>query len=128
MKKLMMTVVLLASMTAVSAQEKSKGSGAQTGTNLTAADTPPAMDLNKVLGLSEEQIMQVSAVNKTFVAERATLEKAGLTGADMEERLAVIRKTRDVELESILSPEQLAKLNGIREETKDYDAMPGMVK
>ena len=128
MKKLMMTAVLLASMTAASAQDKGSGSAAPAATNLKAADAPPAMDLNKVLGLSEEQIMQAGQINKTFSAERATIAKAGLTGADQEERLATIRKQRDYELEQILSPEQFAKLTGLREETKDLDASPGMMK
>ncbi|MCB0766789.1 MAG: hypothetical protein KDB95_06225 [Flavobacteriales bacterium] len=135
MKKLMMTAVLLASMTAASAQDKGSANGEAKPTSLIAqpeAEKKPGPDIDAMLGIKGEGEVheKLISINRTFNKEMAALEegKGKLSDQDYEDRVIVLMKERDAEFEQLLSPEQFMKLTNLREELGDRNASPGMVK
>jgi len=135
MKKLMMTAVLLASMTAASAQDKGNTNGGAKPVSLMAEpadEKKPGPDIDAMLGLKGEGEMhdKLVSINQTFTKEMAALEegRAKLSDKDYEDRVIELMKQRDAEFEQLLSPEQFMKLTNIREELGDRNASPGMKK
>ncbi|MGV3637915.1 MAG: hypothetical protein ACO1NQ_09735, partial [Flavobacteriales bacterium] len=117
MKKSMMTAVLLAAMTTVSAQENTGTSEPRT-MEMSAVTQPNKRlpDMAIELGLTPEQVTKASEVNFNFAKASAQLKKAGLKDDMMTARLTILRKNRDGALQEILTPEQFKKMLAIREQ------------
>ncbi|MCB9163788.1 MAG: hypothetical protein H6590_03960 [Flavobacteriales bacterium] len=131
----MMTALLLASMTAVSAQDKGSTSSEAKPAAIFAQpkeETKPGPDMDAMLGIKGEGEIhdKLVSINQTFTNEMATLNEAKgkLSDQDYRDRVIELQKQRDAAFEEILTPEQMMKLNNIREELGDRDASPGMKK
>ena len=127
MKKSMMTAVLLAAMSTVTAQENTPATPPEQRTMEMSA--VPVLDkrlpdMAVELGLTEEQVTKASEVNLTFAKAAAQLKKAGLKDEAALERLTILRKNRDGGLQQILTPEQFEKMIAIRQQRSDLDAVP----
>lgn len=117
MKKTMMTLVLIAALGTVSAQN---------GSDLSSMPQKEKRvpDMAIELGLDAEQVTKATEVNLQFAKAAAQLKKAGLEEAPAEARLAVLRNSRDKNLEQILTPEQYKRMTEIRTQRNDQDAVP----
>lgn len=127
MKKSMMTAVLLAAMTTVTAQENTGVGGSEPRTMEMSAvpeSNKRFPDMALEMGLTPEQIAKASEVNFTFAKASAQLRTAGLKGDANTERLNILRKNRDGALQEILTSEQFKKMLAIREQRNDQDAVP----
>jgi|GEM_PF-4105703 Spy/CpxP family protein refolding chaperone len=126
MKKMMLTAVLLASMTAVSAQEKSNPKPEQKAPSIAVAGSEGRRPnkLNEMLRITPEQQTKVDEIAKEYGKAMTDLKSTGLKESDMELRAMELRKARDSKMEQVLEKEQYLKLESLRKEMGDRDAMP----
>lgn len=120
MKKVLMTTLFLAALTTANAQGKVSNQ-ATIESNASAKGD----DLATMLRITPEQTEKLKTINATFAKELKNLSASGLSAEASQERMAIIRKSRDTQLESVLGEDQFKKLTSIRDERRDQDLTPG---
>jgi len=70
------------------------------------------------LQLTDAQVAQVQQINLKYAMASEQMRKAGGTPEAMKEQRKTESHQKDAELKSVLTPEQYAKLEQIREERK----------
>lgn len=122
MKKLMITTALLATLTAVHAQEgrpsKSEMDPAVKEQKQAERIADRTESMIKELGLSQEQATKVRAMNATLGENMRSVKNADLSEEDRKAKMKTLREGYKTELASVLTPEQQKQLKQMREEDR----------
>ncbi|MBL7951480.1 MAG: hypothetical protein JNM62_07140 [Flavobacteriales bacterium] len=124
MKKTILTTMLLATLTAVNAQESRPASK---GTKDPAVMEQRANEraekrtatMAQELGLNAGQTEEVKMINERFAKEVAQLKQAGGNEEARKARLKILKDTRDRDLQSVLTAEQFNKMLELRKAKKE---------
>ncbi len=120
MKKTIITTVLLATLTAVSAQDatspKMEKANDANKTELQAGEKVDQRTevMTKELGLTADQSAKVQVANERFAKNMAELKQAIPDAEARQARANVLRTSHDRELQQILTAEQYEKMLAMR--------------
>lgn len=127
MKKTILTTVLLATLTAVSAQDAKPADKATKDPKVMQERAHERAEkrtatMTTELGLSEEQTAKVKVVNDHFATESAKLKQSGAKDESLKARMRVLRDNRDRGLKAALTEAQYTKMLELRKAKKeDHD-------
>ncbi|MEM1360007.1 MAG: hypothetical protein AAGF89_17500, partial [Bacteroidota bacterium] len=110
MRKLMMTIMALLLLATVAIAQPQRG-----GQGVRGAKGLPLAELD----LSQEQKMQIKAIQQSNRAEMQTLRANSQDQRPDREAMKKIMEDTRTKIEAILTPEQKAKLATLKEERKD---------
>lgn len=120
MNKLMITTVLLASLTTVSAQKQATPAKAkptmEQRTEERSEKQTEAMTSN--LGLDKDQSTKVLGINTRFNTAMAEMRKTNLSEEERKSRSKALREQHSAELKGVLTPEQFTKLQTLEQERR----------
>lgn len=119
MKKLILSTVLLATLTAVNAQDKGQTTKAtqnpatmeQRASERAAKEADPMV---AQLGLNAEQAEKFTAINQQHTKAIKDLENSGLTGEALTARSMVLNSTYENGVKGLLTAEQFEKWGALR--------------
>lgn len=122
----MITTALLATLTAVNAQEvqpvvKPGKDPAVMEKRITERSEKRTAEMTTELALNTEQTAKVESINYQFTKAAAQLKQAGLPEDARKERMKVLRNTRDNQLKQALTEEQYQKMMELRKQRKDEE-------
>lgn len=124
MKKYIITTVLLATLTAVNAQDAKPAEKATKDPKVMQQRAHERAEkrtatMTSELGLTEEQTAKVKVINDTFATEAAKLKQSGAKDEALKERMRIIRESRDRGLKGALTEEQYSKMLELRKAKKE---------
>ncbi len=119
MKKAIITTVLLATLTAVNAQDKGQPTKATQNPAISEkrANERAAQEADPLvaqLGLSADQATKLTSINEQHTKAIKELQSAGLQGEALAARSAVLNANYERNMQGLLTPEQFEKWNAQR--------------
>ena len=122
MKKLMITTALLATLTAVNAQDsrppKSEVDPAVKEQKHAERIADRTESMIKELGLNADQATKVRAMNATLGENMRSLKNSEMSEEDRKTKMKALREGYKTELATVLTPEQQKQLKEMREEDR----------
>lgn len=129
MKKIILTTVLLATLTAVNAQDTKSADKAKEPTLIQQVARERAeqrtLAMATELSLSEEQIGKVRVINERYTIEAEKLKQAGADPESTKERMRILRENRDQGFKAALTEDQYTKMMDLRKDSKEENEGAG---
>lgn len=120
MKKIIISTVLLATLTAVQAQEAEPSGKATLTPNTTELRAQEHTDrLIRELGITAEQAENVRLIEDKHMKGVVQLRASGAQGDSATERMRMLQEKRDHALKAVLTEQQFKKMEALRQAKKE---------